>query len=107
MNKRKKKQKGPIFIEEPYTCNDCGRKNLKYEEIVFKEDENGQIDLSSVTCKTCGLMSIWPTFRKHIKPGHEKDAEKVFRKMAKGFEYNYNRRLVRRVLEKKEGIGHE
>jgi ribosomal protein L37AE/L43A len=94
------KKKEPLYIEEPYTCTSCGRKNLKFEEIGFKEDKNGQIDLSTVHCKTCGWISLMPAFLKYVKPGHEKDVERVLRRELKNFEANYNRRLVRRTIKK-------
>ncbi|HML03922.1 MAG TPA: hypothetical protein VK487_11205 [Candidatus Bathyarchaeia archaeon] len=50
------KGKEPTIIDEPYTCTSCGRKNLKFNEIVFKEDENGQV--TEVLCGMCGLIAL-------------------------------------------------
>ena len=59
------KDKGPIvYIEEPYTCTVCGRQNLKFQEIGWKPDKDDQIDLSTVTCQSCALISVWPYLKK-------------------------------------------
>jgi hypothetical protein len=73
---------------------------LKFGEIGYKEDKNGQVDLSTVTCMTCNFMSLWPFLENCIKQGYEKDVENVLKKAAKNFEHNYNHRLVRRALKK-------
>jgi C4-type Zn-finger protein len=95
------KDKEPIFIEEPYTCTACGRQNLKYEEISYKE-KHGQIDLSTVVCINCGYVFLLAALEKHVIPEHRKDVERILKQEMKRKEHNYNRRLVRRVLKKKE-----
>lgn len=103
MNDRKEKDKEPIvIIEEPYTCTVCGRQNLKFQEIGYREDKDGQIDLSTVACTSCHWLSVWPILKKYIKAGHEKDAETLLKESVGDFEHNYNRRLLRRVLKKKD-----
>ena len=94
-------KKEPIIIDEPYTCTSFGRKNLKFGEISYMEDKEGQIDVSTVICKTCAWLSIWPKLQKYIKPEHEKDAERAFKKELRQFETNYNHRLVRRTVQKR------
>jgi len=83
------------FINEPYTCTVCGRKNLKYTEISYKENENGQIDESTITCLPCLFKS--PAFMKLVKPKHANDLDKT----ADHLDHNYNRRVIRRALKKK------
>ena len=101
---KRKKYDDVLIIEEPYTCTSCGRQNLKFEEISWKDDKEGQIDNSTVCCKTCSLTSLLPTFLKLVKPGREKDAEKIFKEAIRNFERNYNRRLVRRVVKKRGDV---
>jgi hypothetical protein len=90
------------FIDESYVCTACGRENLKGTEMSYRVDKDNQVILESVLCKKCAMAGIYSTLLPMIKPGHEKDVEKILEKMASDFEYNYDRRLMRRVTRKKE-----
>lgn len=94
------RKEGITYVDEPYTCTSCGRQNLKIEEISYVEDKENQIILSTVTCKRCAFTSMLPTFLKIAKPGHEKDMEKLVKKMVDQFEHNFNRRMIRRAVKK-------
>jgi ferredoxin-like protein FixX len=73
----------PVIIEEPYTCVSCGKKNLSFPQICYKEDGEGQIDLKTVECKKCGLINLWPKLEKMVKPERKAEAEKLFSALAK------------------------
>lgn len=99
MNKKK-----VTIIDEPYTCMYCGRMNLKYGEITYKEDIDGQVIESSVSCHACFFRTsprLQALMRKH--PEAAEELAKEFEKIAKQMEYNYNRRMARRVLKKEGG----
>jgi hypothetical protein len=87
------------IIEEPYTCVKCHRQNLLISEISYQENSEGQIIEGTILCRACFLKA--PDFKKLLKEGPE--TEKVINKLIRQFEYNYDRRMVRRVLPKKKG----
>jgi hypothetical protein len=94
-------------IEEPYTCVCCGKNNLKYNEIVWLDDEAGEIDLSTVRCFKCWIEWLPTHFGGKIAPEDEKEFEKVLDVLEKGMEKhikqlerNYDRRTVRRATKK-------
>jgi hypothetical protein len=89
------------FMDDSHICNACGRENLKETEMTYRVDKDNQIILESVLCTKCVMPSFYSALLPYVKPGHEKDAEKILEKMASDFEYNYNRRTARRVLSKK------
>lgn len=87
-----------IYVDEPYTCVDCGRQNLKFSETSYQESPDGQLIEGTVLCMACFFRS--PDFQSVLKEGPE--AQKVVGKLIKRFEYNYDRRMVRRVLPTKK-----
>jgi len=60
-------EKPTICTEETYTCVSCGRNKLKFTEIVYKEDKNGQVDLSTVMCLTCNWLALYPLMEKNVQ----------------------------------------
>jgi hypothetical protein len=95
-----KDKKPPLFVDEPYTCVSCGKNNLKFEEIVWFEDKEGQIDVSTVKCLKCWWLFLYPHLAGEIIPGKEKEIEEIIKKHIKQFEHNYNRRTFRRATKK-------
>ena len=95
---RQKKDEKVTIVEEPYTCTSCGRQNLKFTEIVFRTDSEEQIIESSVLCQPCFLKS--PVFLKLIAKTPE--AARGMDKLIEQMDYKYNRRMLRRVLKKKD-----
>jgi hypothetical protein len=86
--------KETIFLDD--TCAICGRKNLTPEEVEIIFDEKG--DGYITVCLSCGIGEVMSKFKQYLKPGREKQLEKSLEKTAKKADYNYNRRLMRRVL---------
>lgn len=95
-----KRKKPPPFVDEVYTCVCCGKNNLKFEEIVWFDDKEGQIDLSTVKCYKCLWLSVYPHLAGKISPGKEKEIEKIIKNHIKKSEHNYNRRTFIRATKK-------
>lgn len=87
-----------------YTCVSCGRTGLEKTEIVYKENKKHEPILRTVMCAKCGLTQLYPKFMKIVKPGHEKDMERLLIDVIARHEYNWKkpRRIIERATTKEE-----
>jgi hypothetical protein len=87
------------MTEEYYTCIDCGKNHLKFEEIAWMEDDkNGDIDESTVRCMPCHLRFISLLLASKLPEEATKPIEKIIKKASKKFENKYNRRTLKRAM---------